>query len=154
LRIESLEGRVRALGRLSAHLTEVDWILVFEHMDAQGIFDGEPDFPVALEAYRRAVQAAGEDGPGGEYLSGWQWIAEMYGRVRACKPPVTEAEFGELAEWFDANEGRLPRDEWLDIGGGRRVDRVNLRHQFSKGPRSSGVTELVEDLRRLRGVLA
>jgi hypothetical protein len=123
-------------------------------MDARGLFDGEPDFPVALEAYRRAVLGADPNGPANHLPSEWLWLAEMYGRVRAGKPPVTEAEFRELDEWFRMNEGRLPVNESIDIGGGRRVGRTNLRYQLSKGPRSSGVTELVEDLRRLRSILA
>jgi hypothetical protein len=133
---------------------EADWLRHFEHMGRLGMFDGEPDFPVALEAYRRAVQTADRDGPVGGYLFEWDWLAEMYGRVRAGNPPVTEAEFRELAEWYRTNEGRLPSGGGFDIGGGGRVDRINLRCQLSRGPRSSGVTGLVEDLRRLRTILA
>jgi hypothetical protein len=75
----------------------------------------------------------------------------MWKRASTGRPPVTEAEFDELAGWFGRNESRV--DDVIDLGGGRRVSRVNLRYQIGKGSRALDVTELVEDLRLLRGVL-
>ena len=77
----------------------------------------------------------------------------MIRRIEASKQPVREADFHELAGWFRDNEGRIPINQSIDIGEGRRVDRGNLRARIAGGPRTLGVTELVEDLRRLRVVL-
>jgi hypothetical protein len=125
-----------------------EWLAVFEGLGREGFFDGEPDFPVALEAYRTAVAASGPDAWD---LEEWDWLSEMWKRASTGRPPVTEAEFDELAGWFGRNESRV--DDVIDLGGGRRVSRVNLRYQIGKGSRAFDVTELVEDLRRLREVL-
>jgi hypothetical protein len=81
------------------------------------------------------------------------WLFEMALRVSQDKPPVTEAEFRDLEEWFHSNEERIALNGVIDIGNGRRVDRTNLRYSLARGPRAHGVTELVEDLRALRSVL-
>jgi hypothetical protein len=130
--------------------TAADWLVAFERLGRQGFFDGEPDFPAALGAYREAVAAAG---PGGKGLREWEWLAAMYQRVRQGRPPVTEAEFRGLEGWFRQNEHRIPFNRCVDLGGGRRVSVTNLRYDLQRGPRGSGATQVVEDLRGLRAAL-
>jgi hypothetical protein len=125
--------------------TGAEWLAAFEELGRQGYFIAESDFPVALEAFRTAVAASGPDAWD---LEEWDWLAEMYMRVSRGKPPVTQGEFDELVGWFRQNESRI--DGVVDLGDGRRVSRANLTCQIEKGPRATGVTELVEELRRLR----
>jgi hypothetical protein len=150
-RLNNIEKRLGILRRDAGPFdpqTGAEWLAAFEELGRQGYFDGEPDFPVALEAFRKAVA---ESGPDAWDLREWDWLAEMYMRNTKGKPPVTGSGFNELAGWFRQNESRI--GEVIDLGDGRRVSRVNLRYQIEKGPRARGVTELVEDLRRLREVL-
>src|SRR5262249_6493796 len=39
-------------------LTDLDWLTLFEQWEREGAFDGEPDFPVALDADRDALEQA------------------------------------------------------------------------------------------------
>jgi hypothetical protein len=150
-RVQRLEAHAAAhADRARAPETAADWLTAFERLGRQGFFDEEPDFSVALAAYREAVAAAG---PGGKGLREWEWLAEMYQRVRQGRPPVTEAEFRGLEGWFRQNEHRLPFNRCVDLGGGRRVSVTNLRCDLQRGPRASGATQVVEDLRALRTVL-
>jgi hypothetical protein len=120
---------------------------VFEDQGRRGFFDGEPDFAVALDAYRQAVA----EKPDATRVPGeWWWLCEMVERVSHGRPGVTEGEFIELAAWFATNEGRM--EELVDVGAGRRVGRTNLRCGVKKGPRALGATRVVEDLRGLRAV--
>src|SRR5262245_40275774 len=125
-RLNKIEKRLGILRR-DAEPTDprsgAEWLAVFERLGREGWFDGEPDFPVALEAFRRVVAASGPDAWD---LREWDWLAEMYIRVSKGKPPVTEDEFDELVGWFRQNESRV--DDVIDLGGGRRVSRVNLRY--------------------------
>jgi hypothetical protein len=159
--------------------TDEEWLGVFEAWGRLGYFAGEPDFPAAVAYHRQTIQDAARSDPPfyppDDFLPGrpenerrrdWRrarcypdvdkslfWLYEMYKRVRDGKPPVTEVEYRQLEQWFCDNEHRVPANEGLDIGGGRRVDRTNLRYSLRSGPRGSGATEVVEDLRALRGVL-
>jgi hypothetical protein len=160
--------------------TDEEWLGLVEARGKQGFFAGEPEFPAAVAYYRQAIQdaAARSDPPfypPDDYLPGmpenerrrgWRskshypdlnaaffWLSEMRTRVRNGKPPVTEAEFRELEAWFRRNEDRLPLNGPIDIGDGRKVYRGELRGALSRGPRASGVTELVETLRRLKDLL-
>jgi hypothetical protein len=126
-RIKKLEGRAGSrAGRSWRPETDADWLAVFEAHGRGGEFDGEPDFPVALEAYRRAVESSG---PGERFLKEWEWLAEMADRVAEGKTPVTGTEFNDLAGWFRRNEAKL--DGLIDVGGGRRVDRTNLTYALA-----------------------
>jgi hypothetical protein len=148
-RVKRLEAYAAAhAARARPPETAADWLAAFERLGRQGYFDGEPDFPAALEAFRRAVAASGPDAWD---LEEWDWLSEMWKRASKGRPPVTEDEFDELAGWFRQNESRT--GEVIDLGDGRRVSRCNLRYQIGKGPRAADVTELAEDLRRLREVL-
>jgi hypothetical protein len=164
-------------------LTEEDWLACYEDWGRQGHFQGEPDFPSALAAYRQALEQAraGTDppfDPPDDFMPGlddlpqlrllnwrdkyrfpavhaaWEWLAEMLHRITEGTPPVTEAEFHELAEWFRANDARLytlsAPSHLLDLGGGRTTDATNVRYQLSKGPRVLRAGEVAEDVRRLR----
>jgi hypothetical protein len=161
-------------------VTDEDWLGLVEWWGRLGFFAGEPDFPAAVAYYRQAIQdaAARSDPPfypPDDFMPGtpererrryWRgkrhyphlntaffWLFEMKKRIQAGKPPVTEAEFRELEDWFRRNEDRLPLNGSIDTGDGRTVYRGELRGALSDGPRASGVTELVEKLRRLRAVL-
>jgi hypothetical protein len=103
-------------------------------MARKGCFAAEPDFPKALELYRAAVRR------GAPESVEWEWVAEIHGRVVAGRPPVTEAEYLELAAWYE-------RIHSAD----QRIDRANLRFALATGgPRRRGATEVVEELRELR----
>jgi hypothetical protein len=130
--------------------TPAEWLTTIEKMARRGFFNREVDFPIALEIYRAAVEAAG---PGVKYLKEWEWIAEMAHRIYGGKPPVTEVEYRELERWFRRNADRIPDDESVDLGGGRRVSRTDLRRTLESGPRGSEATEAVECLRALRAIL-
>jgi hypothetical protein len=156
----SLTSRLKKLEAHAAHAhagrprepqTDADWLSIFEGLGRAGFFDAEPDFPRALEVYRRAVEAAG---PGARFLKEWEWIDEMWQRAEDGTPPVSEREFAELSLWFRRNEGRLADlvdgAGLIDLGGGRRVDRTNLRVGLDRGPRSWAAGQVAEDVRALR----
>ena len=71
-------------------------------------------------------------------------------------PPVTVAEFGELAAWFSENSDRLERlmlpARWFDLGGGWRTSTTNLRRELARGPRAFGSGEAAEKVRRLKAL--
>lgn len=66
----------------------------------------------------------------------------MLTRVAEGIPPVSEAEFAELAGWFAEHDASLfacsHPSELLDVGGGRRVSCANVRYALAKGPRADG----------------
>jgi hypothetical protein len=158
-----------------------NWLAAFEAWGRAGRFAHEPDFPVALDAYRAAIAeaVAGTDPPfyppadflPGEpewwrleewrrprwyygVLAAWWWLYEMLDRRRKGIPPVAEAEFAELAEWFKRNDERLYRlalpSQLLDLSDGRRTSCGDLRAGLAKGARAREVGKLAEDVRRLR----
>jgi hypothetical protein len=53
------------------------------------------------------VEAAEASGRGTRDLPEWYWLGEMVQRVLDGRPPVTEAEFVALRQWFEVNEARL-----------------------------------------------
>jgi hypothetical protein len=161
-------------------LDEDDWLAAFEEWGRQGMFDAEPDFPIALAFLRGALTRAHAsndptyDPPADfcpfekphlrlEYwrgkerfpdvCNGLTWLFEFHCRVSDGVPPVTEVEFRQLAEWFHANETRLSglaRSELLDVGGGRQTACFNIRHRLEHGPRELGAGEVAEDIRQLK----
>jgi hypothetical protein len=160
--------------------TDEDWLFHFEHWGNAGHFDQEPDFQTALDHYRMAIdQAKAQSEPPWDppadygqtdlpHLRLWNWrranfpeVAEarfwLFGMVLRRihgEPPVGEAEFAELATWFNANADRLldlSRPSYLlDLGNGRKDTVTNLRYRLERGPRSPSAGEVAEDLRRLR----
>ena len=161
-------------------LSEEDWLAHFELWGQQGLFEGEPDFPVALATYREAIErAAAQTDPPFEpppdfmpnldhhlRLLNWRnssrfpdvhegsgWLGEMLMRMADGKPAVTETEFRELEAWFHAHEDDLYREEGgglLDLGNGRKTTTTNIRYSLGHGPRAHRVTEVIEDLRLLK----
>ena len=160
-----------------------DWLELFEVWGAEGHFAREPDFPMALAFYREALQRAQAQtdppfDPPDEFMpnltdlpalrrlnwrnpvrfpdvhAGWDWLAEMLRREQEGIPPVSTAEFEELARWFQANEDRLYHaslpSHLLDLGAGRTTSLTNLRFGLRRGVKEYGAGELAEDLRRLR----
>lgn len=161
-------------------LSEADWLQRFEQWGKQGDFAGEPDFPVALATYRQALELAIAQtdppfDPPADFmpslaeplrLLNWRdpfrfpdvneafnWLGEMLDRVVEGKPAVTERAFHELEAWFDENDAglhRLQSHGLFDLGNGRKTTTADLRYGLSQGPRASGATEVVKDLRQLR----
>jgi hypothetical protein len=131
--------------------TDREWLARFEECGRLGLLDGEPDFPTAIEAYRAAIAAAEAEGRETRDLPQWNWLCEMASRALDGRPPVTEAEFVDLGEWFEANQARLAQDGGsVDQGDGESVSLANLRYAIGHGPRALGATEIVERLRPLR----
>jgi hypothetical protein len=99
---------------------------------ATGFFANEPDFPIAMELYRDAVER------GDPRTTEWEWLSEMLSRLIESKPPVSEMEYEELADWYRRNESV--------------VYQVDLRSALLNGggPRRIGATKTVEELRLLR----
>ncbi len=144
-------------------------LLMLEQLDRQGLFDHEPDFPVALENFRSALEREqaepqGETGLGlpnpldalrpSPLLEAEQWLGEILTRAGQGVPPVTEAEFQELAEWFQEHESwicqSLGSSGFIGLGNGRRISTANLRYGLSQGPRVGGAGQLAEDVRQLK----
>jgi hypothetical protein len=150
-RVKKLEARAAACPPpVRRPETDAEWLAYIEELARQGFFRRESDFPVALAAYRAAVAAAG---PGTRNLREWEWICTMADRIYQGLPAVTEAEYRQLERWFRDNEDRIPVNESVDLGGGRRVSRSYLRWKLEAGPRREEATQVVEDLRRLRAIL-
>ena len=91
------------------------------------------------------------------------WLHEMRHRAVEGIPPVSEAEFAELAAWHAANAERLDRlaDErrpaqLLDVGLiGSVIHRVRVRSwmvrcELRHGPRAEDSGRCAETIRRLR----
>jgi hypothetical protein len=186
-RLEGAARQAAATGPAEDGLTDEEWLAQFEAYGREGCFAAEPDFPAALAAYRRALEQAASqadppfDPPAGflpaltdlphlrlrnwrnpsrfpAVHAAWDGLAEMLGRVWQGTPPLTEAEFDELAAWFGGNQERLYRrwgpDGLIELGDGRRVSVSNIRYGLQGGPRVSGAGELAEDVRRLRALLS
>jgi hypothetical protein len=150
-RVKKLEARAAACPPpVRRPETDAEWLAYIEELAGRGFFDREPDFPVALEIYRAAVEAAE---PGERHLPEWGWLAAMAHRIFQGRPPLSEVEYRELEQWFRDNEDRIPDNESVDPGGGRRVSRSYLRWKLASGPRSQEATQVAEDLRALRTVL-
>jgi hypothetical protein len=165
--MRSTAGRIRSLERRAARSprrpagrpggewpgpwTGREWLDRLEEAGRLGHFDGEPDFATALEVYRAAVEGAEAEGRETRDLPQWNWLCEMASRALDGRPAVTESEFVDLSEWFEVNQARLGQDGGaVDLGDGESVSLDNLRYAIGQGPRASGVTEVVERLRRLQ----
>jgi hypothetical protein len=110
-------------------LTDSEWLAVFEAAQDEAIARGEVDYPAALQIYRDAV-ARRDD------REAWFWIAEIYSRVLARKPPVTEAEYHRLVGWYRRHQAEL-LDDTL---------KLNL---YLYGSRECFATVTVEKLRKM-----
>jgi hypothetical protein len=161
--------------------TDEGWLDAFEASGREGYFDREPDYRVALAFYRdalRRAKARGDFDPPEDFLpamrnmphlrlsnwrdesrfpdvrEGWRWLAGMALRRMHDVPPVTEAEFRELADWLEANaeslDALLPRSHGLAIGKNYYTSIFNLRLKLKDGPRTTDAGELAEAVRGLR----
>jgi hypothetical protein len=176
-RERSLALRSRSRDSDEDWLTEEQWLETYERFGAQGLFAQEPDFPKALAFYREALNEAKTQAdppfdPPPDFMpnlkdiprlhvlnwrdrfpklhEAWDWLGEMLGRSAEGIPPVSEAEFAELAEWFECNRERLYElsqpSYLLELGDGRKTSPANLRYGLWQGPRVSGAGELARDL--------
>ena len=93
------------------------------------------------------------------------WLDEMRWRTVHGIPPVSEAEFAELAAWHEANAARLdaladrsPPMQLLDVGAiGDSLHRTRVRSWMVKydlraGPRAEDSGRCAETIRRLRAL--
>lgn len=180
-RLDRLEKQDAGSGETAKLRTMLDWsdeqwLACFEKRAAEGHFDGEPDAPEALAAYRTAIREArqieGDPEPGWcPHLSPeqrrleWQsyrhrpvvealgWLANMHRRVIDGRPPITEAERLDLIDWFEAHQARIfaGRDR-VDLGNGRQVF-SGSSWRLQGGPGHHDTNDAVEDFRRLRQVV-
>ena len=71
--------------------------------------------------------------------AGFEWLCEIFIRVHDSVPPVTEAEFAELAAWFRTHLDRLGTMcqpwELLELGDGEATSFGNVRWGIEKGAR-------------------
>lgn len=163
--------------------SEEDWLEWFEVAAKEGDFDAEPDFPTALALFRDAIQRAKErtdppfDPPPtfmpdlidlpdtrlrnwrnqlcfADVKEGCYWLWEMANRKHEGIPPVSTAEFQELADWVTANEERLYQlslpSYLLDLGNGQFESLANIRYGLGNGVRENGAGELADKICRLR----
>jgi hypothetical protein len=89
-----------------------------------------------------------------EVEQGWAWLVGMTQRRVKGVPPVTLAEFDELACWFEANREpltALSRPSYLlEVGDGKTESVSNLCSKLEEGPRGWEAGEVAEQIRRLR----
>jgi hypothetical protein len=151
----ALGGRMARLERLAAtqtalslpgrrNWTDRDWVVYFERLAAEGYFVGEVDYPVAIALYKAQVEA-GDSRPQSTYA--WQWLCEMYERVRDHIPGVTEAEWEGLSAWFSRHKTAL-----CECEPGVRDGSIRFPYpaNYLAGPRRLGATETIVSMRRLR----
>jgi hypothetical protein len=141
-----------------APFDEADWLAWFEQAGREGAFAREPDFPVALALLRDELANAKASidppfDPPEDFQpdqrhphirrENWRhahhfpklcealdWLWEMLDRGDRGIPPVTEAEFADLAAWFAAHEKGWPRSPgrancWPSGTGGGRGARTS-----------------------------
>jgi hypothetical protein len=181
-RVCRLEGQAlrRRLSSRDDECLDEDWLLLYEAWAKQAMFAGEPDFPLALNAYRQALAEARAGHPAFDPPSdfqpqqprrqriacwrrqhfystidrAWLWLSEFYERVTLGIPPVTQAEFQELEDWFRINQKHLTTlegsSELVDVSGGQSTSLTNLRYNLSRGYQARGVGRLAENIRYLR----
>lgn len=168
--------------RLPSRLDEAGWLALVEKLGRDGGFDGEPDFSTAVVLYgtalararasshfpfeppadfqpherdrhrRRVSWRTEERFP--ELAAAGEWLCEMLGRLRDGVPPVSEAEFANLAVWFRANEARLyelslPMQS-LELSAWRQTSCSEVSFALDRGPRVRGAGQVAEDVRRLK----
>ena len=183
-RVRNLETRARRI-RPPADSFDLDadeWLVEFENCYENGLAANEPDFPLALGVYRAALAEAhrqGFDPPATfrpedanrrsrtqawrteervpDVWTSWIWLSEFVRRIAKAIPPVTEAGFHALGDWWTAHEDQLrvlvPLSECLELG--ESITTVtNIRCQLAKGPRVRGAGELAETIRRVRQTYA
>jgi hypothetical protein len=172
-RLKQLEHRIRPSGgdHRPPERLHNDWLEVFVQHARDGTLEREPDFPVALAAYRDALARAQTDPafyPGGaahrpdlrsqahfpELDGALLWLVEMLRRHLDKVPPVSEAQFADLHAWFDASSQRLYQlalpSQLLQLEDGRTTSTSTLRYCLDGGPRKGGSGKVARDVRWLR----
>lgn len=161
--------------------TAEEWLAMYRQWHAAGEYASEPDFALALDELEAALVDAHQQTdppfvPPDDYLptedirqrvSMWRgrhrgkfpavrdallWVLDLSGRVHDGVPPVTCAEFAELADWFQANHDRLYRvsGQLLDLGDGQRVDLPVVGAHMRAGPRRRHAGEFAQVVRLIR----
>ena len=171
-------GRVAAAvaAGLSAPASDAAWVAAFAAAAGDPRIAREPDFPRAVDALRAAVAADPLGPPPGwfepardpvERFFAWcganprpavdaarAWAAELLLPAVDGIPPVTAAEFAELAAWVRENEdrqrARAAVDGLVPVGDGSGAVLDEVLARFDRGPRWPGAGEAAEVARRLR----
>jgi hypothetical protein len=127
-RLNTLETHIQpAVSESPKRLTDQEWLDMLRLYAGQGLFDGEPDFPLAFAAYEEAIRNTSEDPeqhyhPPAEFMpnakqlerervwrhareypeidAAWLWIAGIFGRLIHDEPGVALAEWEQLRSWF------------------------------------------------------
>lgn len=169
-RLESVDQHRRTVvAETISDPTPEEWLARFEEYGRTGLFDQEPDFPIALAAYRHSLTRAKvptdlEPSKDRSWKTNYEveihaalmWLAEFYIRSRNETPPVTTTEFGELAEWFERNFDRLKKAcdgelfEFTQANGKSKMGIDYFRMQVKNGPKVRHAGEVAEHIRRLR----
>ena len=176
--LETLARRIRPPAD-SHEYDEDEWLVQFEAYYENGHAANEPDYPIALDCYRAALVEAhrrGFDPPATfrpeesdrrlrakawrtaerypDVSAGWDWLSEFISRGAKAIPPVTEAEFHALGDWFAAHEDRLRAimhpSHYLELGAETFTTLSDVRWQLAKGPRVCDAGELAVTIRRIR----
>ena len=120
-------------------------------------WDPPADFMPGAEGHRRRFEWRGllrRVNRFPEVEQGWQWLTGMAQRRVQGVPPLTLAEFEELACWFEVNRERLTalsRPSYLlEVGDGKTDSVSNLCSKLDEGPRGWEAGEVAEQIRRLR----
>ena len=82
-RREELAQRAAPQENPPGHITEDEWLSLFESWGQQGLFDSEPDFPTALRFYRAALQTAKAQAdppwdPPADFIPGAEWYRRWF----------------------------------------------------------------------------
>jgi hypothetical protein len=182
-RIKRLEVfAVKKLKRRIEEFPEEQTLDEFTKLGKQGYFKREPDFPVALDFFRNALAKATAQthppwNPPHDFLPresrfdrlmewrypdrfpevriGFLWLAEMRTRIEKGTPPVTEAEFNDLARWFHEHHTELEllsNSQIFDFEDGRTTTTSKIVDGLQKGCRMFGAGQLAQDLRHLKSL--
>jgi hypothetical protein len=183
---ESAAKKRKPAQKENKHRTSEQWLQFFEQKGREGFFDAEPDFPRALAELRDAMEEArrSTDPPWDPpehfmkenttlhwrliFWRDWQgrfrkvdkaldWLWNMLERIRKGIPPVGEAEFTMLADWFNANLDRinpLARNEpyHIDLGDGRSRSLWDIKLMIDWGHRHAKANG-IDDVRKLKAML-
>jgi hypothetical protein len=163
-----------------SEFTQEQWLTLFQEWEAEGDFADEPDFSTALASYRQALEEAAHgsplfypppafrpDLPIIDRVLEWRrfrrypkveaartWLSEFIHRVHNGIPPLTETEFKELSDWFNANEEKLRQQfpELLPLSGERKESYANIRVWLRLGPREFGASKVAQTVRELKAL--
>ena len=181
-RLQKLECAAQTNAPPSHERLDEEWLVVFTNWGTADGLAREPDYPKAWAAYRQAIEEAQAQvdppfDPPPSFLPGrdrharfrawrdwprftavrdsWSWLAAMGMRFYRNEPPLSEAEFASLANWFEANVDRLDRlaggSQLLEWRPGESTTTTNIRCGIHSGPRSYDAAGWAEILRALRG---